>query len=107
MVNKFFSGELPPDSKSVEELNEYEIYHRFMGAYPAYTIEHIETELSWREVKMLLECCGAEPPLLIRIARIENMLEQKFGFKSISTSTINKALSGDDSVNYLKGQGLL
>lgn len=107
MVYGFFSSEFQESSDNVGELNNYEVYHKFMGVYPAYTIECIETELSWREVEMLLKCCNAEPPLLIRIARIENMLGQKLGFKSISQSTTAKPLSGNDLVDHLKRQGLL
>jgi len=61
-------------------------------------------ELSWRQVKLLLACWEEEPPIVNRIMRIENMLEAKFGLKSISAS---KPLGGDDLVNHLRGQGLL
>jgi len=60
-----------------------------MGAYPAYTIKHIETDLSWREVKLLLDCCGQEPPIPISIKRIENMLKKKLGYEIISTKSNN------------------
>ena len=107
MACPFFSGQIPISSENDGGLSDYEIYHRFMGTYSAYTINRIEAELSWRQVELLLACWEKEPPIVIRIAKVENMLEKKFGFKLISTSTTNKALSGDDTVNYLKGKGLL
>ena len=104
MAYPFFSGEIQHSSESDGGLNDYEIYHRFILAYPAYTIESIESGLSWRQVKLLLSCWDKEPPTIMRIAKVENMLEKKFGFKTISKT---KTLSGDDLINHLKGQGLL
>ncbi len=72
-----------------------------MGAYPAYTIEHIETELSWREVKVLLACWDKEPPMSISIKRVENMLEKKFGFKTISTKPTNS----NNLINQIEQMG--
>lgn len=101
MAYPFFSGQIPNSSKSDEELkDEYEIYHKFLIAYPAYTIESIETGLSNRQFNLLLACWKDELPTAMRITRIENMLEKKFGFKSISTrqgssgSLISKLESG-------------
>ncbi len=74
-------------------------------AYPAYTIDRIEKELSWRQVKLLLSCWKDEPPAVIIMTKVENMLEKKFGFKSISSST--ETLSGDALVEHLERQGLL
>lgn len=104
MVNPFFSGEIQQGPESDGGLNDFEIYHRLLLAYPAYTIDRIETELSWRQVKLLLSCWKDEPPVIMIIAKVEDMLEKKFGFKSISTSN---TLSGTDLINHLEGQGLL
>ena len=104
MAYPFFSGEIQHSSENDGELDSYEIYHRLLLAYPGYTIERIETELSWRQVKRLFSYWEKEPPAAIGIMRISNMLEAKFGLKSISAS---KPLSGDDLVNHLRGQGLL
>jgi len=104
LVSPFFSGEIQQSPESDGGLEDYEIYHRLLLAYPAYTIDRIELELSWRQVKLLLSCWDDEPPTVMRIAKVENMLEKKFGFKSISKT---KALSGDDLINHLKEQGLL
>ena len=88
MAYPFFSGQIPNSSKSGEELvNEYEVYHNFILAYPAYTVDRIESELSRRQLNLLLDCWGKEPPTAMRIARIANMLEKKFGFKTISTKS--------------------
>lgn len=104
MAYPFFSGEIQQGSESDGGLEDFEIYHRLLLAYPAYTIDRIETELSWRQVKLLLSCWKDEPPAVMIIAKVEDMLEKKFGFKSISTS---KTLSGTDLINHLEGQGLL
>jgi len=79
----FFSREIPDSSESDGGLSELEIYHSFMGAYPAYTIEGIETELSWRQVKELLGYWEEKPPASVAIARIESMLEKRFGITKI------------------------
>lgn len=105
MVNPFFSGEIQQGSESDGGLNDFEIYHRLLLAYPAYTIDRIETELSWRQVKLMLSCWKDEPPAVMIIAKVENMLEKKFGFKSITSTT--KAIGGDDLIDHLEGQGLL
>lgn len=89
MATPFFSGSIPDSPKSDEGLTAFELYHRMMIAYPAYTVECIETELSWRQVGALLKCWGSEPPLCSRIARVERMLEMKFGMKPISTAPQN------------------
>lgn len=104
MVNPFFSGEVQQGSESDGGLDDFEIYHRLLLAYPAYTIDRIETELSWRQVKLMLSCWKDNPPTVMIIAKVENMLEKKFGFKSIATI---KTLNGDDLINHLEGQGLL
>ena len=84
MVNKFFSGKLPDSSKNGEELEEhFDIYHQFITAYPASTVERIETELSWRQVRLLQDQWGEQPPVSIAIARIEKMLEIRYGITRI------------------------
>ena len=52
-------------------------------AYPAYTVERIETELSWRQVRLLTGQWIEDPPVSIVIARVEKMLEAKFGFSTV------------------------
>ena len=85
MVDRFFSRERTSESKSVEGLDEehFGIYHRFIIAYPAYTVERIEIELSWRQVRLLMEQWEKEPPVSVAIARVEKMLEAKFGFSTV------------------------
>jgi len=104
VAHPFFSGEVQQSPESGGGLEDYEIYHKFLQVYPGYTIESIESDLSWRQVKLLLSCWEEDPPMVLRIEKVESMLEQKFGFKTISKT---KLLGGDDLVNHLKGQGLL
>ena len=104
MVDPFFSGEIQQGSESDGGLEDFEIYHKLLLAYPGYTIESIESGLSWRQVKLLLSYWEEDPPTVLRIAKVESMLEKKFGFKSISKTNL---LSGDDLIDHLKGQGLL
>ena len=103
MAYPFFSGQIPQRPKSDEGLTTYEIYHRFLLAYPAYTIDTIENELSWRIINEMLGCWEDEPPVIKRISRIERMLEIKFGFKK----TKQTPLSSDQLVSRLIGEGLL
>lgn len=103
MACPFFSGQIQDSPRNVEGLNDYEIYHQLLLAYPAYTIERIEEELSWRQVRLLLECWGKEPPFFKRIARIESMLATKLGYKQTPTNS----KTSTSVVNKLQGMGLL
>lgn len=72
-----------------------------MLAYPAYTVELIETGLSWRQVKGFMECWEKNPPVSIRMARVENMLAQKFGFKkSQKIKTSDDLLRSFDEIGW-------
>jgi hypothetical protein len=81
---------------------ETEVYHLFMQAYPGYTIEKIEYELSWRVVNNLMNCWSDRPPLLVRTERIEQMIQKKLGFKFV-----NKKVSDETLLSELKGMGWL
>ncbi len=45
-----------------------------MMVYPAYTVARIEDELSWRQVKLLVNCWKEEKPLIVMIDRLEKAL---------------------------------
>lgn len=100
MAHPLFSGENPGRAPGSDTLTVYEIYHAFMQAYPAYTVERIETELSWRMVKKLMDCWEKRTPGSLRIERIEKMLELKFNLKVVSSKP-----SDTDLLNNLAGMG--
>jgi len=103
MVDPLFSGKNPNSlENNVERTDPIEIYHVLMLAYPAYTVERIETELSWRLVKCLLNQWDKKPPVNIRIERIEKMIEAKFGIKLTSSKTSEKQMMSE-----LQGMGWL
>jgi len=74
-----------------------------MQVYPAYTIENIETELSWREVGLLIKNWEAGESSYQKVTGIEKLLKAKFGIKKVSI----KPLSGDDLINRLIEEGSL
>ena len=74
-----------------------------MQAYPAYTVERIETELSWRQVKLLTACWNDKDMVLKSLIRIEKMLELKFKMKKVST----QIASDDQLINEIAGMGWL
>ena len=74
-----------------------------MQVYPAYTIDKIETELSWREVKELMKYWSDGTTSYQALTRIEKMIEKKFGFEKVSS----KPLHGEELVNRLTQEGWL
>lgn len=82
---------------------EAEIYHILMLAYPAYTIDRIEAELSWRQVNELMECWQKHPPTFQTEKRIAAMVESMGGFKKMSY----KPLGGDKLEKRLQQMGWL
>jgi len=73
-----------------------------MQLYPAYSVRKIEDELSWREVKKLMEISNKEIATNIHIARISSMMEKYLGatFETIEDKHTNLR-------NTLKGLGWL
>ena len=74
-----------------------------MQAYPAYTVERIETELSWRQVKLLMTCWKDKDMVLKSLMRIERMLEIKFKMKRITHKSLNdeQLLNSIQEMNWL------
>lgn len=106
MAAPFFSRQIPggaAEDLEPEGLTEIEIYHILMLAYPGYTIQCIEDELSWRQVNELMACWQKDPPPFHTERRIMGMLEKMGGFKRLSY----KPLGGDKLEERLKGMGWL
>lgn len=74
-----------------------------MLAYPAYTIDRIECELSWRQVNELIACWERDPPQFETERRIMVMIEKAGGFERMSY----RPLSGDKLEQRLKSMGWL
>ena len=103
MAWPFFQREDTERLGNKPALNVYELYHKFMQVYPAYTVERIETELSWREYGALVNCWRDEEYNFKSLYRIEDMIKTKFGFNKVSS----RPLSGDELVNRLTEEGML
>lgn len=74
----------------------------FMQIFPAYSIAKIENELSWREVKKLMELSNQKISTNTRIARLEIMMSKYLGF------TFEDRIQDDETlINVLKGMGWL
>jgi len=74
-----------------------------MQVYPAYTIERIETELSWRMFGKLSDCWKEESYNYKSLSRIEKMLAKEFGFTKVSSHLLH----GDELVRKLQEDGML
>jgi len=74
-----------------------------MLAYPGYTIQCIEDELSWRQVNELLACWVKDPPQFLTEQRIASMIEKAGGFRRMSY----KPLGGDRLEQKLQSMGWL
>jgi len=73
-----------------------------MQIYPAYSVKKIEDELSWREVKKLMEISNNKISTNTRIARLEIMVSKYLGFTFEDRIQDDKTL-----INTLKGMGWL
>ena len=104
MASPFFSIEVQrgADDQITTDFDIYEIYHIFMQIYPAYSIATIENELSWREVKKLMEISNKKISTNTRIDRIEIMISKYLGFTFEDKAQDNKTL-----INTLRGMGWL
>jgi len=74
-----------------------------MQVYPAYTVERIEAELSWREFGELSDCWKNESYNYKSLSKIEKMLAQKFGFTKVSSHLLH----GDELLSRLTEDGEL
>ncbi len=104
MASPLFSIEVQrgADDQVATDFDIYEIYHLFMQIYPAYSVRKIEDELSWREVKKLMEISNAKLSTYIRIARLESMVSKYLGY------TFEDKIQDDKTLlNTLKGLGWL
>jgi len=73
-----------------------------MQIYPAYSVRKIEDELSWREVKKLMEISNNKTSTNTRIARLEIMMSKYLGF------TFEDRIQDDKTLlNTLRGMGWL
>jgi len=99
----FFQREDTDGAGNKSALNAFELYHKFMQVYPAYTIERIEDELSWREVGKLIECWRDGESNFKTLCRIEDMIKKQFGFNKVSS----RPLHGDELLNKLTEEGML
>lgn len=79
-----------------------EVYFAFMQIFPAYTIETIEENLSWRRVKKLMEIGNEKISTNTRIDRIELMMEKYLNVTFDGGAKDDKTL-----VNTLRGMGWL
>jgi len=75
----------------------------FMQMYPAYTINSIEKELSWRQVKKQMACWKDSESSLKCLIGIEKMIEVKAGFKR----TAREVLGGEKLEAKLREVGWL
>ena len=73
-----------------------------MLAYSGYTVRGIEEELSWREVKLLLDCWDDEPPAYMVGRKTEKVLE-----KAHRITFQKRKVSSDELVARLEGLGWL
>ncbi len=73
-----------------------------MMAYPGYTVQGIEEELSWREVDELFAAWEKEPPAFATQKRIARMIEKWGGFK-----VAPRPLGGDALLEELNQMGWL
>ena len=103
MAWPFFQREDTSGVGNKPALNVYELYHKFMQIYPAYTIERIENELSWREYGALVNCWRNEESNFKSLYRIEDMIKTKFGFNKVSS----QPLHGDELLERLTEEGML
>lgn len=79
-----------------------------MLAYPAYTIEKIEAELSWRQINELVTYWEKHPPVHMRINKIEKgfMLHIKKQ-SGIEFKEIKKANNDKELIQGLQSIGIL
>ena len=104
MAAPFFSIEVRrgADDQVTKDFDIYEIYHEFMQIYPAYSVRKIEDELSWREVKKLMEISYIKISTNTRIDRIQIMVSKYLGI------TFEDKIQDDETlINTLKGLGWL
>jgi hypothetical protein len=73
-----------------------------MIAYPAYTVEGIRRELSWRQVNLLLGYWEDDEPVNITVNRIKEVLCKHTGLKFEKVEKI----SVDNLINKLEDMGL-
>lgn len=83
-------------------LTDHQIYHLLMLAYPGYTVRGIENELSWREVRLLLDCWDKQPPGYLTDRKAEKVLERAYG-----VTFAKRQLSSDQLIAKLEGLGWL
>lgn len=74
-----------------------------MLAYPGYTRDRIRSELSWRDIKDLMDQWEEHPPVFVDVRRSNTMLSKKWGFRWEK----RKPLSGQALVEKLQGMGWL
>jgi len=72
-----------------------------MIAYPAYTVEGIRRELSWRQVNLLLENWENDEPVSMAIERIKEILSKHTGLKFEKVEKVTV----DGLANKLKDMG--
>lgn len=92
-------------TKTGEKLTSYEVYHIWMQVYPAYTIERIENELSWRMIREMMKCWDHKKTSFFVNQRIEQILMKANNM--IEVSTAGKSMGDTQLLSKFSQLGLL
>ena len=76
-----------------------------MIAYPAYTVEGIRRELSWRQVNLLLENWENDEPVSMAMERIKEILSKHTGlkFEKVEKVTVDRLANKLEDMGFSIG----